>query len=199
MANFFDIFADYCRSYGYPILFGGVLLENAGVPVPGETAVLVAGFLASQPGGHIFHLGTVIGVTIAAAIVGDNIGFWLGREFARPRLQAGRRFLFLNTRTLQLAEGYFHRFGGWTIFFARFITGIRVIGALAAGTAGMPWWRFFIANATGACLWATVISCLGFFFGENWPTLEKWLGRGGLIALVCVVVVGVFIYRRVRS
>jgi len=117
MANFFELFEGYCRSYGYSILFAGVMLENAGIPVPGETAVIVSGFLASAAGGHIFDLWAVMGVAIAAAVVGDNIGFWLGRRWARPRLERGRRFLFLNAKALRMAEGYFDRFGGWTIFF----------------------------------------------------------------------------------
>jgi membrane-associated protein len=127
------------------------------------------------------------------------MGYWLGREFARPRLQKGKGFLFLTPRTLQIAEGYFQKYGVWTIFFARFITGIRVIGALAAGTAGMPWPRFFLANASGALLWATTISLLGYFFGENWERLEKWLGRGGLIALTIVLLIGIpYLWRRLR-
>ena len=81
--------------------------------------------------------------------------------------------------------------GGWTIFFARFITGLRVVGALAAGTAGMPWPRFLAANVCGALAWATVIALLGYFFGEHWQLLEKWLGRGSLIALTVVLLIGV--------
>jgi membrane protein DedA with SNARE-associated domain len=185
--------------YGYPVLFLGVMLENAGIPVPGETAVLLAGFLASAASGYIFNIWVVIAITVLAATVGDNMGYWLGRELARPRLQKGKGFLFLTPRTLQIAEGYFQRYGVWTIFFARFITGIRVIGALAAGTAGMPWPRFFLANASGALLWATTISLLGYFFGENWERLEKWLGRGGLIALSIVLLIGIpLAWRRLR-
>jgi membrane-associated protein len=181
----------YLLTYGYPVLFAGVMLENAGIPVPGETAVLLAGFLASAAGNRIFDIRWVIGLTVLAATLGDNIGFWLGRRWARPRLQRGKGFLFLTPRALQVAEGYFHTYGGWTIFFARFITGIRVVGALAAGTAGMPWPRFLVANTLGALTWATVIGFLGYFFGENWHLLEKWLGRGGLIALVLILLIGV--------
>jgi membrane-associated protein len=199
IAHVFDVLESWCQTYGYPILFAGVMLENAGLPVPGETAVLVGGFLASEGGGRYFDIRLVIIGVAAAAVIGDNIGYWLGRQWARPRLLAGRRFLFLNQRTLQIAETYFHRFGSWTIFFARFITGLRVIGALAAGTAGMPWMRFLAANACGAVVWSVTISLLGYYFGENWHLLEKWLGRGGLIALICVLLVGVpFIWRRVR-
>jgi membrane-associated protein len=199
--DFFNLFKDWYAAYGYPVLFFGVLLENAGLPVPGETAVLVAGFLASPVGredGGGFNLVAVMLVTFVAAVIGDNIGFWLGRRFARTRLQQGKRFLLLTPRSLKLAEGYFDRFGVWTIFFARFVTGIRVIGAMAAGTAGMQWPRFLAANAGGALVWAATISLLGYFFGHSWHLLHQWLGRGSLIVLAVVVMVGAAFYLRYR-
>ena len=103
-------------AYGYPVLFFGVMLENAGLPVPGETAVLVAGFYASSAGKHLFELHWVILIAFVAAVIGDNIGFWLGYRFARPYLLQGRRFLMLTPRTLQITEDYF-RFDLWFIFF----------------------------------------------------------------------------------
>ena len=176
------------------------MLENAGVPVPGETAVFLAGFLCSEAGGRHFALRWVISLTIVAAILGDNLGYWLGRRFARPRLQVCKRFLFLTPQLLEKIEGYFLRYGSWTIFFARFITGLRVVGAMAAGTAGMPWGRFFVANATGAVLWATVISLVGFFSGEYLDTVAKWLGRSGMIALAVVIIAAgaIYFWRRWR-
>jgi membrane-associated protein len=200
MTSAFDMFAEQLSTYGYPVLFAGVLLENIGIPVPGETAVLVAGFLSSPAGGSHFNIVWVIGLTVIAAVIGDNIGFWLGHRFARPRLQTGRGFLFLTPKTLALAEDYFRRYGLWTIFFARFITGLRVIGALAAGTAGMPWPRFLVANATGAVAWAVTMALLGYFFGHSWELLHDRLGKGGLIVLGCVIVlVGLpYLLRRLR-
>jgi membrane-associated protein len=200
MASAFDAFAEQLTTYGYPILFGGVLLENIGIPVPGETAVLVAGFLCSTAGGGHFHLEWVIGLTVIAAVTGDNIGFWLGHRFARPRLQNGRGFLFLTPKTLQLTEDYFQRYGLWTVFFARFITGLRVVCALAAGTAGMHWARFGAANACGAVAWAVTMTLLGYFFGHSWDLLHQWIGRGGFIVLGCVIVlVGLpYLLRRLR-
>ena len=194
MHDFLHRFADWYKDYGYPVLIVGVLLENAGIPVPGETAVFLAGFLCSEAGGRHFALRWVILLTIVAAILGDNLGYWLGRRFARPRLQVCKRFLFLTPQLLEKIEGYFLRYGSWTIFFARFITGLRVVGAMAAGTAGMPWGRFFFANATGACLWAIVITLVGFYSGEYLDTVAKWLGRSGMIALGVVIVVGAILY-----
>jgi membrane-associated protein len=187
MDQLFEHFKEWGQAYGYPILFAGVLLENAGLPVPGETAVLTFGFLASC---GMFDVWNVILVTVLAAVIGDNIGFWIGHRWARPWLQRGQRFLLLTPRLMELTEAYFRRYGGWTIFFARFITGVRVVGALAAGTAGMAWRRFLLANALGAALWATTISLLGYFFGENREYLLKLLGRWGLVAFAVVLLVG---------
>ena len=196
-----ETFQALADRYGYAALFLGVLLENAGVPVPGETAVLVSGFLASPAGGGHFNILWVILLTLAAAVIGDNIGFWLGHRWARPRLQQGRGFLFLTPKALQLAENYFDRYGLWTVFFARFITGLRVVGALAAGTAGMAWPHFLAANAGGALAWATTMSLLGYFCGHSWELLHKWLGRGGLVILGCVIVLAglPYLWRRLRK
>jgi membrane-associated protein len=203
--DFLKLLAEWYQDYGYPVLFFGVMLENAGIPVPGETAVLVAGFLCSDAGKEFLGLDAtrpplslmwVIPLTIIAAVLGDNLGYWLGRRWARPRLQKSQRFLLLTPQVLEKAEDYFCRYGSWTIFFARFITGLRVVGAMAAGAAAMPWGRFFFANATGAAVWATVITLVGFFSGEYLPTVAKWLGRSGAIALAVVVIVALSIYLR---
>jgi membrane protein DedA with SNARE-associated domain len=200
MDDWFRFFADHYATYGYPILFLGVMLENAAVPVPGETAVMVAGFLASPEGGSRFHLGTVIGVTALAAMLGDNLGFWLGYRLARPRLLSGRRFLLLTPEAFAAAERYFQRYGIWTVFLARFVAGLRVVGALAAGTAGMPWPHFAAANAAGAVAWAVTASLLGYFFGHSVRLLHEWLGRGGVVLLVCLIVlIGVpYAWRRLH-
>lgn len=192
MPDAFHLFGEQYVAYGYPVLFAGIMLENAGIPVPGETALLVAGFLASPAGGGHFQLAWVILVAALAAILGDNISFWLGRRFARPRLQRSGGFLFLKPKTLELAESYFQTYGAWTVFFARFITGLRVFGALAAGTADMAWGRFAWANAAGAVTWATAVGLLGYFFGRSWELIHRWLGWGGLVLCVgLVVIIGV--------
>src|SRR5689334_20885022 len=115
MDDAFQFFKDNLAHFGYPILFFGVMLENAGIPVPGETAVLASGFLASPAGDNTFNLVAVILITIVAAILGDNFGFWLGHAWARPKLVRGERFLFLTPKALKIAEGYFQRYGLWTI------------------------------------------------------------------------------------
>jgi membrane protein DedA with SNARE-associated domain len=186
--EFAQHFSEWLDAYGYPVLFIGILLENLGVPVPGETALLLAGLLASREESHFTLLGVIL-VTIVAAVIGDNLGFYLGHRYARSRLQAGKRFLFLTPSMLQLAEGYFQRYGIWTVAAARFITGLRVVCALAAGTAGMHWKSFLIANVVGAAAWAVSMSVLGYFFGHSWHLLHQWIGRGGLIILGSIVLI----------
>jgi membrane-associated protein len=184
-----DWLADLYASYGYPVLFLIVFLENAGLPVPGETAVLSAGFLASPVGQGRFHLGWVIVVAFLAAVLGDNFGYWVGRRVARPRLQRGRALLFLTPQRLARAETYFHRYGLATIFVARFVTGLRVIAAPAAGASGMPWPRFLSAQVAGAVAWSTSMGLIGFYFGHAWQQLEHWMGVGAWALLGTLLVV----------
>jgi membrane protein DedA with SNARE-associated domain len=192
-----EALTSWLSAYGYPVLFAAVFAESAGVPVPGETAVLTAGLLASRPGSPL-SLTWVIVITILAAVLGDNLGFWVGRRWARGRLQQGKRFLILTPAALQAVEGYFTHYGSLTIFFARFVTGLRVVAALAAGTSGMTWPRFLLANAGGAAVWAVAMSLLGYFFGQSWEALHKWLGRGALLILACVALLAglAYLWRR---
>jgi membrane protein DedA with SNARE-associated domain len=198
MPHAFQTFIEWYVAYGYPVLCLGVLLENAGVPVPGEAAVLVAGFLASPAGGARFSLGLVIALAFAAAVLGDNLGFWLGRRFVHSRLQRGHGFLLLTPQALRTAESYFARYGAWTVFAARFVTGLRVVIAPAAGAAGMPWSRFFPANAAGAFAWASAVGLLGYFFGRSWQQLHHAMTWGSWIILGSAALAALLVYLRVR-
>ncbi|HEX4610213.1 MAG TPA: DedA family protein [Urbifossiella sp.] len=175
--------AGLVRDHGYWVLGLIVLLENAGLPVPGETVLLAAGYLTSPDGGHRLHFGAVAVVAFAAAVVGDNLGFWLGRRVARPRLDAGRRFLFLTPERMRLAERYFETYGVATVFFARFVTGLRVVAGPAAGASAMRWGRFLVANAAGAVCWAVAITFVGHYAGHAWEAMRDRLGRGAWVAL----------------
>jgi membrane protein DedA with SNARE-associated domain len=173
--------------FAYIALFFGILLENAGVPLPGETALLIAGYLSSEAGGSRLHLGAVIITSCLGAVVGDNLGFWLGRKLARPRLAAGRRFLFLTPARFLQAERYFARYGAATVFFGRWVALLRIAAGPAAGAAGMPWGRFLVANAAGAAVWATGIGLIGHFAGHAWQAIQTWLGRGAWVLAGAVV------------
>jgi membrane-associated protein len=171
------------EAHGYWVLGLVVLLENTGVPLPGETALLAAGYLTSPGGGRRLHLWAVVLVAFAAAAAGDNLGFWLGRRVARQRLAAGRRFLLLTPERMRMVEGYFHRYGTPTVFFARFVTGLRVVAGPAAGASGMRWDRFFAANATGALCWAAAGAAAGRAGGHAWEAIRHHLGGGAWVVL----------------
>jgi membrane protein DedA with SNARE-associated domain len=199
MGENFGALEGWLGHYGYPVLFALVFAESAGLPVPGETTVLAAAVLAGRPESTL-RIEWVIVTVIAAAVLGDNLGFWAGYRWARPRLREGRRFLFLTPEALKTVEGYFEHYGALTVAFARFIAGLRVVAALAAGTSGMPWPRFLVANLAGAVGWAVAMSLLGYYFGQSWEALHHWLGRGALLIAGCVVlIVGIpYLWRRLR-
>jgi len=167
-----DLFA----RYGYFVVFFGVFLENTGLPVPGETMLLAGAALSHF--GHL-SLGWVIACAIVAATLGDNLGFFIGRH-------GGRRLAerFIGAPRLREFDRYFEQHGPKTVFVARFITGLRVVGALLAGGSGMRWNTFLIYNATGAVAWSTTFGLVGYFLGRSWDALERFVGGAGIAALV---------------
>jgi membrane-associated protein len=179
---------DLLADYGYPLLALLVLLENAGLPVPGETALLAASVLCSPAGGERLELGAVIATAACAAFVGDNLGFWLVGRWARRRLDRGRGLGPLTPERMRWVEGYFARFGMLTVFAARLVPGLRVICGPAAGAAGLPWGRFALANACGAAVWAGTIASVAYLGGQAWARLHHGLGLAAWALLVVVVV-----------
>jgi membrane protein DedA with SNARE-associated domain len=179
-------------NYGYWAVFFGVMLENAGLPVPGETILLAAGFFAAT--GH-FKLATVMLVAATGAVVGDNIGFAIGHRYGRGFLLRYGRFIFLTPARLEHINSFFERHGNKTILVARFITGLRVFAALLAGASKMRWRVFLVYNMAGAILWSIVITTLGYLFGHSWPLLERWVGRSGLFMLLALVVALLIVWR----
>jgi len=186
-----DLFA----SYGYAVVFAGVFLENMGLPVPGETALLAGAALAHF--GEL-SLGRVIATAIAAAILGDNLGFFIGRRGGRGIAERHGWRIGLTHDRLREFDRFFQRHGPKTVFAARFITGLRVVGALLAGGSGMKWPQFLFFNATGAVVWCTAVAAAGYSLAYSWATLERWVGRSGLVALVLVAAVGIIGWMRAR-
>ena len=186
-----DLFA----RYGYFVVFFGVLLENAGIPVPGETILLAGAALARF--GHL-SLVWVVTTAIAGAVLGDNIGFVIGRRGGRRLLERHGRLLGLTKQRLDQFDAFFARHGAKTVFIARFVTGLRVVGAVLAGASTLPWGRFLIFNAAGAVAWATTFGAVGYALGYSWETIERWLGHLGLVFLVVLAVVALFAVGRSR-
>ncbi|HYX29522.1 MAG TPA: DedA family protein [Pyrinomonadaceae bacterium] len=190
--NSLQLIEQYMLAYGYWAVFFGVMLENAGLPVPGETILLVAGYFAST---GVFRVPLVMLIAASGAVVGDNIGFWIGHHFGRPFLLKIGRFFFLTPKRLEHMENYFKSHGNKTILVARFITGLRVFAALLAGASKMPWRVFVVYNIAGAVLWSITITLLGYLFGQSLPLLVKWVGHTGTILLVAAIIVGLVIWK----
>ncbi len=173
--------------YGYWTVLVGLVLESAGLPVPGETVLLLASSLAATQGS--LHIGWIVVIAIGAASTGDNIGYWIGRHGGRPLLDRYGRILHLEPATLKRGEDLIARHGPIAVFLARFIAGLRVLNGLLAGSLKMEWRRFFLFDLLGAICWVSLICSLGFFFGSRLPWLMHLLGRTGMV-LFGVAVLG---------
>lgn len=190
-----DWLLDLFARYGYGVVFVGLLLENAGVPVPGETMLLAGAALA-----HFGRLSLwkVIATAIVAAILGDNLGFLAGRLGGRALAERHGWRIGLSSARLRQFDAFFDRYGAQTVFIARFVTGLRVFGAVLAGGSGLTWRAFLLYNAAGAVVWSTTIGLAGYSLAYSWSTLERWVGGSGLAALALVIIVGLVVYWRRR-
>ena len=168
----------FIEHYGLWFLFAIVCLESAGLWLPGETALITAAVVAAR--GHLSIEGVII-VAAAAAIIGDNIGYWLGREAARPLIDRYERLRRYADRVLPPAERFFKRHGGKAVFFARFFGGLRVTGAWMAGITRMDWWRFLVWNAAGGIVWAVGVGLLAYYAGK---AAADALARYGVYAAI---------------
>jgi membrane protein DedA with SNARE-associated domain len=175
-------------SYGLPLLFLGVAIESFGIPVPGETALIAFAVLAAQ---GRYSIVSVIAVAAVAAIVGDNLGYWLiGRRGGRALF---RRWSWLNRyadRVLPRAERLMARHGGKVVFFGRFVSVLRYTVAWVAGLGGMRWSRFLLWNAAGGIAWATGVGVLAYYGGQSAASAIQRYGLYGAIALIVVVAIG---------
>lgn len=166
--------------YGYLAVFFGVSLEGAGVPLPGETVLIAAGALVQR---GVLDLGDTLFFGILGAVVGGQIGYWVGRFGARPFVLRWGRYALITPERLGHAEAFFARHGGSAVFLARFVVGLRVFGALVAGTSRMPWGKFAFYNVLGGIVWASVIVSLGYFLWASISLVEHWIGRASLLLL----------------
>jgi membrane protein DedA with SNARE-associated domain len=192
-----ELLRGYLAHYGYWTVAVALLLENAGVPVPGETILLLASFLAYSE--HHLHVGYIILVGICAATIGDNLGFAIGHHGGRPLLERYQHIFHIPRRTLARGEHLFQRYGAPTIFVARFIVGMRIIAGPLAGVLRMDWRKFAIFNFLGAALWVSVISSVGYFFGKYWNDLMRIMHGLNLVLLVVAAAAGVFLWWRWRK
>ena len=187
----FDLIRGHLAEHGYWTVAIALLLENAGVPVPGETILLLASFLAYSE--HHLSLPYIILAGIGAATLGDNLGYLIGYFGGRPLLARYQSLLRIRPQTVAQGEDLFERYGAATILVARFIAGLRVIAGPLAGVLRMNWRKFALFNFLGAALWVTVVAGAGFLFGKHWERLVEVM-KGVNLTLLAVVLAAAAIY-----
>jgi membrane-associated protein len=177
---------------GYPLLFVFVGMESAGVPVPGETALLAAAVLAAQ--GHL-SIVLVIVIATVGAIIGDNVGYLLGRKGLRRLLERPGRFQRRRQSLLRAGEEFFRRNGAMAVFLGRWVREVRIVVAWLAGAERMPWRRFAFWNALGGVAWATSVGLLAYYIGSTSSNIFAAFGYVG-VAFTVVAVAGYYILMR---
>ena len=192
----------YLRApWGYVIVATATFLENsigAGVIVPGETLVIVGGFYAKV--GDLWFPAVAF-VAAVGAILGDNLGYWIGRRFGRGWLERHGRKVFITADRLETAERYYRQHGGKTIFLGRFIPVVRSVGFIVAGVSKMEWRRFLLYDVLGAVLWAVGHTAIGYTLGASYQRFERYatpLGIGLLVLLLFVIGASKFLAARRR-
>jgi membrane protein DedA with SNARE-associated domain len=181
------------ESAGYPLLFLLVMSESAGVPIPGETSLIAAAVLASQ--GRL-EIALVIPLAAAAAIVGDNIGYVIGRKGGRWLLERPGAFRRQRQQVLRVGEPFFEVHGPKAVFFGRFLLGLRVWASWLAGATRMRWSAFALWNALGGIAWASAVGMIAYLLGSSAGNAIEAFGIYGLIAIAIAIVGGLVLHRR---
>ncbi|MEM8720334.1 MAG: DedA family protein [Cyanobacteria bacterium P01_G01_bin.39] len=181
-----DILQEFARLYGYWAVFVGIAIENMGIPLPGETIVIVGGFLA---GSGELNYWLVLSSAIGGAVVGDNFGYWVGRVGGWPLLVNIGRIFRLQEQQLELAKDRYSQNAVQAVFFGRFVTLLRIFAGPLAGITQMPYKQFLLCNLGGAAVWASTIVSLAFFLGKivSLEQIVSWIAQVGILALVIIL------------
>jgi membrane-associated protein len=178
----------------YVGVFALVAMESTGIPLPGETALIAAGVLASH--GQV-HIESVIALAAVAAILGDNVGYAIGRTGGRRLLERPGFLEHHRRRIIEEGEPFFARHGAKAVFLGRWISGLRIAAAWLAGINRMPWRRFLFWNALGGIAWATSVGLLAFYLGPPAEKIFRTVGIAG-VALAAAVLLAFVLWRRLR-
>jgi membrane protein DedA with SNARE-associated domain len=194
--HIFDLLRGMVVHYGYWAVAALLLLESAGVPLPGESILLLASFLAYSE--HELRLPWVMVVGTLATTAGGELGFALGHHGGRPLIERYRHVFSIGADTVARGDRLFEKYGAATVFLARFIFGMRVLSSLLAGALHMPWRKFVLYNFLGAAVWVTGICAAGYLFGGHWGRLAHDLKRFDLAVAIVIVVAGLLLWWRSR-
>jgi membrane protein DedA with SNARE-associated domain len=185
---------DVANNVGLPLVFVLIAVESMGVPLPGETALFAAAIFASKDGPPIE---AVIAVAAAGAILGDNVGYLIGRKAGRRLLEAPGPFERHRRAVIAYGQPFFDRHGPKAVFLGRFVSGLRITAAWLAGVNRMPWRSFLFWNASGGVVWATAVGLLAYSFGHAAEHAIKTAGLVGLIgAVVLAAAIWFVVHRR---
>jgi undecaprenyl-diphosphatase len=189
---------NFTTNLGYPLLGVAVGIEALGVPVPGETAVIFGGLAASS--GRL-DIVLVIVVASAGAIIGDNIGFVIGRRGGRAVLERPGRFEKERRRVLEIGDPFFERHGGKAVFLGRWVAGLRIWASWLAGASKMRWPTFLAWNALGGIAWSTSVALAAYYGGQSVKHVFSQIGLYGIpvAAALVALIAGVWWWRRRRE
>jgi membrane protein DedA with SNARE-associated domain len=186
LPGFLKSLAGPLNHYGLWVVLLFVLIEDFGIPVPGETALIAASVYA---GAGRLNVVAVALVGFLAAVIGDNAGFAIGHFGGRTLALRWGRYVFITEARLDRAEAFFNRHGAWIVTFARFIEGLRQANGIVAGISGMRWLRFLAFNALGAALWVGTWVSAGDLAGSHIGTIYSYITRYSYYALIALAVV----------
>ena len=184
----------FLMTYGYLAVFVFVAIESIGIPFPGETMLLVAAIDAGTT--HQLSIVLVILAATCGAILGDNLGFWIGREGGYRLLRRYGRYIGFNERRVKLGLYLFRTQGGKIVFFGRFVAVLRAWAAFLAGVNRMQWSRFLVFNALGGVSWATLYGLGGYFLGEEIHRLTGPVGIVTIVLAVLIIIASLIFVRR---
>lgn len=195
-----DWVTDLMSTWGYLLIFAGMFLESmflTGWLAPGTVILLLGGLFASKGDLNVFLVG---GIALAAALLGDTVGYIIGRRGGQALVDKYSSHFKIAERT-EKAERYFERFGPVTVLFGRLLSGLDAFVPLTAGMAGMPYWKYILYDIPSAILFTGGLTAVGYFFGEHWETIDSVIGKigWGITGLIAAVVVAYLIYHRLKK
>lgn len=184
--HLFISFSHFFRLYGYWTVLLATLLEGAGLPLPGETLLLFAGFVARK--GDI-HLSAAIVAAIIGSTIGESVGYLIGWLGGEAFLDAHRKRLLISTSVYEKSRAVFLKNAGWAIIAARFVAGFRELAGIVAGVFQMKFKSFIFYNFVGAVAWSVAMCAVGFLVGKSWRRLLRVFGHIDLAALIVFAVI----------